>query len=562
VQVPFHGRSVRGWILGPADEVPDRILPVTRVVSAVRMFDPELLSVARWVSERYVAPLAAVLGRLTPPRVAGEEDGAHAPDRRPVQGPATHAAGILETYRGGGDLLEALRGARGSQPPAFVLRPAPEHEQRVAVEAVVACLGAGRRALVLVPEADPVPATAVAIAEAVGSTCVLFLGGSKRDRYRTWLRIRDGAHDVVVATRPGVFAPLVGLGLIYVSRESHPAHREDRSPYYHVRDVALARARVTGAVCVQAALCPSSEAAASDAMQVRPDGRWWPPVEVVRPGPEGRAPGLIRALKTTRKAFVLSPLPGAGVAAVCRSCGSPAACGVCGGLLRLEEGIVRCAVCEAPGRCAVCSGTTFGVRRGGAERVEAWASRVAAVPVRRLRRGDTARLPDDGEVLVGGPEDVHDLGTGGCDLVAVLDADLAARRPGLSALERSVSTWFEAVAWARPEGRAIVQATRPGDAPVQALVRGNPDRFHRQERDRRAAAGFPVGAAVFRVAGSGDLEPQLAALEPITLLVTGSGSATVCLLALEPGRVPAFGRRVRELAAEGIVTRVEAEPHL
>jgi primosomal protein N' (replication factor Y) len=313
---------------------------------------------------------------------------------------------------------------------------------------------------------------------------------------------------------------------------------------------------------VLSALCPSSEAVASGAVEVRPDGRLWPPVQVVRPGPEGRAPGLVRALKTATKAFVLSPLPGAGVAAVCRTCGSPAACGVCGGLLRLSEGLVRCTVCEAPGRCAVCSGTSFGVRRGGAERVEAWASRVAGVPVRRLRHGEAPRLPGDGEVLVGGPEDVHDLGAGDCDLVAVLDADLAGRRPGLSALERSLATWFEAVAWARPDGRAIVQATKPGDAAVQALVRGNPDRFHRQERDRRAAAGFPVGAAVFRVAGSQTLEAQLAALEPITILVTGAGSGTVCLLALEPGRVPAFGRRVRELAAEGIVTRVEAEPHL
>jgi primosomal protein N' (replication factor Y) (superfamily II helicase) len=559
--VPFHGRSVRGWVLGPADEVPERILPVTRSVSAVRVFDRELLSVARWVSERYVAPLAAVLGRLAPPRVAGEESETQAPDRGPVRGFATRA-GILESYRRGAELLEALGEDHASRPSAFVLRPAPEHEQHVAVEAVAACLRSGRRALVLVPEADPVPATALAIADAVGSACGLFLGGSKRDRYRAWLQIRAGAFDVVVATRPGVFAPLKHLGLIYVSRESHPAHREDRSPYYHVRDVALARARAVGAVCVQAALCPSSEAAGSGGVDVRPDGRWWPPVEVVRPGPEGRAPGLVRALKLARKAFVLSPLRGAGVAAMCRTCGSPAACGVCGGLLRLEEGVVRCTVCEAPGRCAVCSGTTFGVRRGGAERVEAWASPIAGVPVRRVRRGETPRLPADGEVLVGGPEDVHDLGPGGCDLVAVLDADLAGRRPGLSALERSLSTWFEAVAWARPDGRAIIQATKPGDVPVQALVRGNPDRFHRFERERRAAAGFPVGAAVFRVAGSDALEPPLAAFEPITLLVTAAGSGTVCLLALEPGRVPAFGRRVRELAAEGIVTRVEAEPHL
>jgi len=67
---------------------------------------------------------------------------------------------------------------------------------------------------------------------------------------------------------------------------------------------------------------------------------------------------------------------------------------------------------------------------------------------------------------------------------------------------------------------------------------------------------------VFRVAGSGDLPDQLALLRPITLLTTRDGERTVCLLALEPGEVPAFGRIARELAVSGAIERVEAEPHL
>jgi hypothetical protein len=97
---------------------------------------------------------------------------------------------------------------------------------------------------------------------------------------------------------------------------------------------------------------------------------------------------------------------------------------------------------------------------------------------------------------------------------------------------------------------------------VQALVRGNPDRFHRDEAARRRDAGFPVGAAVFRVAGTDAMQARFEQLSPITLLVAWTPDATVCLLALEPGDLPAFGRLARDLAAEQIVTRVEAEPHL
>jgi primosomal protein N' (replication factor Y) len=561
VQVPFHGRATRGWVLGPTDDLPKRMLAVKKIVSPVRFFDGRRLALFRWVSERYVAPLASVIARAIPPRVASEEAGWGQQDFGGGSGSGgggPRPGALLAGYRGGQRSLDAMGHGSG----AFVARPAPDDEQALAVDAVAACLAGGRRAIVLVPEAVPVPATASALFDAFGDRAALFLGGGKRERYRTWLEMAAGRFEVVIGTRPAVFAPVDRLGLIYLARESHPAHREDRAPYYHGRDVALARSRLEGAVCVLAAACPSAEASALGLPSVTPAARRWPPVEVVRPGPAGRAPRLVRSLTTTRRGFVFSPLPGYGVAQVCRACGEPAACASCGGLLRAAAGAIACVVCGAPGRCRSCGGTSFGVRRGGAEHVEEWAGRAAPVPVRRLREDEPARLPTEDEILIGGPDDVRDLGPGDLDLVAILDADLADRRPGLAARERSLATWMEAVGWARPRGRAIVQASNPGDPIVQALVRGNPDRFHMDETRRRREAGLPVGAAVFRVTGTHDLEAELRAFDPSTLLVSVWEGRTVCLLALDPERVGELGTRLRELAAGGVVDRVEAEPHL
>ena len=558
VQVPFHGRSVRGWVMGRAEVLPARILPVTKLVSPTRWFDEQGLEVCRWVGERYVAPLAAVLERATPPRVAGEEAPDRRADRRSVD-PSSPAPAVLDAYRNGRQLLEAIA-ARA--PGAWALRPIPEHEGTSAVDVIAACLRTGRRALVIVPEAAPVPGTARAIEAAFGDRVALLLGGSKRARFRTWLDVQAGRFDVVVGTRPSVFAPVPDLGLVLVGRESHPSLREDRAPYYHVRDVALARGQIAGATVVLSALAPSSEAAALPLRVVAPRERSWVPVEIVSPGAEGRAPRLLRALRATSRAFLFSPLPGYGIAVVCRRCGRPAACAACGGALRSSEGSVRCVVCEAAGRCRHCGSPDFGLRKGGEERVEEWAARVATVPVRRLATDREPRLPAAGEVLVGGADDVHDFGEGGLDLVAILDADLAARRPGLTARERAVTTWMEAIAWARPHGRAIVQSAHANDPAIQSLVLGEPSRFHRHERERRAQAGFPVGSAVFRVVGSLALEEALAALDPITMLVSSAGEQTVCLLALDPGDVSAFGRAARELAGHDVIVRVEAEPHL
>ena len=559
VQVPFHGRAARGWVLGATDEIPRRMLPVRKLVSPTRWFDERGLAVCRWVSERYVAPLAAVLERATPPRVAGEEDPARLAEPRDVA-TAPPVPGVLSDYRDGAGMLAAVADPR--QAGAWVLRPAPEHEGEAVVEAVSRCVDTGRRALVIVPEAAPVPGTARAIVDAFGDRAAVVLGGSKRARFRTWLDVQAGRYDVVVGTRPTVFAPVPGLGLIVVARESHPALREDRAPYYHARDVALARGDVESVVVVLSAMAPSSEAAALSLPTVAPRRRRWVPVEIVAPGPEGRAPRLVRALREASRAFLFSPLSGYGIAAVCRSCGSPAACMACGGVLRSSEGSVRCVVCGSLGRCRECGASDFGLRRGGRERVEEWAARIAGVPVRRATDADAPRLPVPGEVVVGGPDDVRDFGAGGLDLVAILDADLAERRPGLTARERAVTTWIEAISWARPGGRAIVQSSHANDPAIQSLVLGDPARFHRDERRRRAHAGFPVGSAVFRVVGGSELAESLEALDPITLLVSSAEGQTVCLLALDPDDVPAFGRAARELAGRDVISRVEAEPHL
>lgn len=227
-------------------------------------------------------------------------------------------------------------------------------------------------------------------------------------------------------------------------------------------------------------------------------------------------------------------------------------------MLRMQRGEVRCSVCEAIGRCAACGAESFGIARGGTERVEEWARGIATVPVEPAGTG----LPGHGRVVVGGVDALKDLGPVGLDLVGILHADLSLGRPGVAARERALVAWFEAAAWARSDGRVIVHTTRPNDPAVQALVAARPERFHRDEASRRAEGGFPVGSATFRVTGTPELEGELEAMPHEVLLTSSAEGATVCLAVLDVADVPAFGERMRRLVERGVVTRVEAEPHL
>ena len=567
VSVPFHGRTVDGWILGSSSEelAAGRLLRIRKVKSQVRFFNETLLSLFRWMSERYIAPLSTVIERSHPPRVVSEEErrtGHGAADRPPVSANA-HRKPILDRYEAA-SVLEPGR-------PSW-LRPLPDEEADVCVAAVAECLAAGKQAIVLVPEADPLPATAAAVLNTWTDRAVAFVGGDQRPRYRTWLEILEGRFDVVVGTRPAVFAPLSRLGLLWISREVHPGHREDRSPYYHVRDVAIARARVEGAACVLAGLTPSVETAVacrSGAIALfRPDRATEraaaPLVETAAPEAEDRSVRLGTLLKRARSAALIVSRRGYGVARVCRACGSAAACVHCGGAIVVERGRTACSVCASAATCAVCGAQQFGIERGGVERVAEWAERTMGRSVRQYSAEDASSPPGE-DVMVGTAAAVKDWGRIRVDLVAILDPDRALARPGVHAAERAVATWMEAAAWAGPRsegGRVLMQTRHAAHPAVQALVRWDPVRFLESDANRRRDAGFDPLRPLFRITGEPRLVESITAAGGTSLVSTSGNGSTVCLVSVPLECLAEFRKAVLRLAAEGVVDRVEAEPHL
>jgi primosomal protein N' (replication factor Y) len=231
----------------------------------------------------------------------------------------------------------------------------------------------------------------------------------------------------------------------------------------------------------------------------------------------------------------------------------------------MREGVPVCMVCGAPAPCSVCGGSLFGVDRGGAEHLTETAERATEIPVRTAGPGGQPVPPAPGSVVVGTAAAVKDFGPRRVGLVAVVDADRARRRAGLSSPGQALATWMEAAIWAGPKGsggRVMVQTTAPADPAIQALVRWDPWHFHRHERRRREEAGFPPGFPVFRVRGGPRLEEAIGELEAVNTLLSRSNGETVSLVTLHPDAVSRFRAWVMRQLEDGTVTRVEAEPQL
>src|SRR5258708_2963500 len=133
----------------------------------------------------------------------------------------------------------------------------------VYLRAVQETLARGKTALVLVPE--------IALTLWIGRQCRSWFGArfegvavlhsalSDIERAREWWRVRNGEARVVVGTRSAVFAPLENAGLIIVDEEQENSFKQEETPRYHGRDVAILRAKMEGALALLGSATPSME---------------------------------------------------------------------------------------------------------------------------------------------------------------------------------------------------------------------------------------------------------------------------------------------------------------
>src|SRR3954467_15206923 len=130
----------------------------------------------------------------------------------------------------------------------------------VYLSAMRSVLEAGRSAIMLVPEIGLTPAAAAQLHDTFGDqVAILHSALTDDERAEQWHRIRRGEARIVVGTRSAVFAPVSDLALIVVDEEHDHSYKQEETPRYHARDVAVMRAKMSNAAVVLGSATPSLE---------------------------------------------------------------------------------------------------------------------------------------------------------------------------------------------------------------------------------------------------------------------------------------------------------------
>jgi primosomal protein N' (replication factor Y) len=219
----------------------------------------------------------------------------------------------------------------------------------------------GRGVLVMVPEIALTPQVAALFRRRFGAhVAIQHSGLSDGERHDQWHRIRRGDVDVVVGTRSAVFTPLARPGLIIVDEEHDTSYKQEETPRYHGRDVAVMRGKLNGALVVLGSATPSMESFANArsgrytlvAMTRRVLDRPLADVRVVNMREEmAEDPEVVlsrplvealgRRLEAGEQAVILLNRRGYATSMFCRQCGHTLECPNCSVSLTVHRGKMR-----------------------------------------------------------------------------------------------------------------------------------------------------------------------------------------------------------------------------
>ena len=400
---------------------------------------------------------------------------------------------------------------------------------------------AGRTVLILVPEIGLTPALAGAFRSRFGDRVAIQHSGlSDGERYDQWHRIRRGDVEIVVGTRSAVFAPLASLGLIVVDEEHDGSYKQEESPRYHGRDVAVMRGKREGALVVLGSATPSLESYQNAAvgryellaLERRVLDRPLARVTLVNMreefaerGPEivlsqALVDGIARRLVRKEQVLVLLNRRGFATSVFCRQCAGTIDCPNCSVSLTVHVGPrdimrARCHYCNysvvVPKACPTCAAPYLVQAGFGTERVEREV--VAAFPDARVARLDRDTIRRRGaaasllgqfaryeiDVLVGTQMIAkgHDFPL--VTLVGVVSADVGLGLADFRASERTFQLLTQVVGRAgrgEEPGEAIVQTLYPEHYSIRHARRQDYRAFFEEELVFRRAMQYPPQMAL------------------------------------------------------------------
>lgn len=400
------------------------------------------------------------------------------------------------------------------------------------LQAIDQVIQRGKEAIVLVPEIALTPQMVKRFKGRFGSNvAVLHSGLSIGEKYDEWRKVLRKEVQVVVGARSAIFAPFENLGIIIIDEEHETTYKQEETPRYHARDVAIKRGEYNRCPVVLGSATPSLESYARGVkgvyhlltMKKRTNEKAMPAVEVIDMRDELHAGNrtmfsrlLIDEIKgcLERKEQVVLLLNRRGYStfALCRDCGHVEQCPNCDISLTYHkrQNVLKCHYCafetQMPLSCPNCQSNLFRYFGTGTERVEESLTKI--LPEARVirmdvdttrRKGAHERLlkkfaNQEADILLGTQMIAKGLDFENVTLVGVLAADSMLHLPDFRSSERTFQLLTQVSGRAgrhELEGKVIIQTYTPDHYSIKFASNYHYLAFFEHEMKIRRTFAYP-----------------------------------------------------------------------
>src|SRR3989338_8532037 len=570
VRVPFGFRSEIGYVAGFVEQAEvSKVKDILEITSELPLFTEQAIELVKWLADYYSSFFITALRLVMPPGTKGKEGrtkkaesrkpSAERRQEKPLSSAFSVRLSAFSLTSAQQNALNSILQAIGNgQPEKFLLYGVTgSGKTEIYLQAIAEILRRGKSAIVMVPEISLTPQLVQRFRDRFHDhAAVLHSDLTFKQRDGEWRRVASGEASVVLGTRSALFAPIKNLGFIIMDEEYETTYKNEKSPRYHARTVALKLAEMNDAIVIMGSATPSvetyyhsseqgSSAVAAGRKELgeyiklvlpkRIDDRPLPPVEVIdmraelKAGNFGVLSGKLRdelekTLANGEQAILFINRLGFFTFIICRSCGYVIECPRCSVSLvySSHDRQIRCNRCgysaETPKTCPRCNSASIKYFGTGTQRIEEEAAKAfPGARILRYARDTTGKrgshefffstfAEGKADLLIGTQMVTKGLDVAKVTLVGVVSADTGLHLPDFRSAEHTFQLLTQVAGRAGRHhlpGKVIIQTYSPDHYVIETAAGHDYEAFYRREIEHRRELGYPPFSQLISVLVAG-----------------------------------------------------------
>jgi len=551
VFAPFGRRNLIGYIVALQDKADIETKELIEILDDKPVVNEEMLKFTRWISDYYLCPWGEVIESAMPEwvdvkivnkrEIRRVKERSQKPEARSQKLEGKTSDFSLTTYQE--NVINKIKNKidEGKHQVFLLHGVTGSGKTEVYIRATAEVLKKGEKVIVMVPEITLTLQLFQRFLKIFGNRlAILHSGLTQRERYNEWMKVRNGEVDIVIGARSAVFAPFENIGLIIVDEEHDTAYKQDTSPRYNGRDIAIVRGKSSEAVVILGSATPSMESFYNSQtgkyeylhLPDRIDKKTLPLIEIVdiKGGniiSERLKSEIEKRIERKEQTLLFINRRGSATFIQCSDCGYVWRCKNCSVSLthHKKDNLCVCHYCgyseTVSDTCPQCKGYTINYKGRGTQKIE---DEIRALfpnsNIERMDRDTVRKKGEAGRILKGIDERSIDILIGtqmiakghdypGITLVGIVSADESLNIPDFRASERTFQLITQVAGRAGRgdiNGDVILQTYNPDHYSVKCAKEYDFIGFYNQEGELREALNYPPYSKMvsFKIEGSNE----------------------------------------------------------